>query len=35
VRDYVAPLLDMRFALEEVAGLVDIAAMEGFRAWDP
>jgi alkylation response protein AidB-like acyl-CoA dehydrogenase len=35
VRDYVAPLLDMRFALEEVAGLDDIAAMEGFRAWDP
>lgn len=26
MRDYVAPLLDMRFALEEVAGLVDIAA---------
>jgi 3-(methylsulfanyl)propanoyl-CoA dehydrogenase len=33
--DYSAPLADMRFALEEVAGLSDLAAFPAFEAVEP
>jgi len=33
--DYNAPLADMRFALEEAAGLSDLAALPGFESVEP
>src|SRR5579885_3552780 len=33
--DYVPPIQDMRFALNEIAGLAEIARLEGYEAAEP